>query len=183
MDHAPGPIIANVAPSVANMMGIQAPALEHATQTSTTAINVPQTGVHRPRNRNIPAPAPITCGTIKANCEDSLRCPNHEHNRTVAVTTRCRRRPRPGQLFGNVEKRRCKITLRVQLRTLATGSTGPNEGLHLLLLGELQLDNSALQADRDSMSSVLGVELGEYVRDVAFHAGFADRQLIGNLFV
>src|SRR6516165_5926290 len=33
------------------------------------------------------------------------------------------------------------------------------------------------------MSSVLSVELREYVRDVAFYACFADRQLIGNLFV
>src|SRR5215471_13977366 len=120
------------------MMGIPLPpVVEKAIHPSTTVINVPQIGVHRPRSRSIPAPAPITCGKIKANCEGSLSCPSPEQNRTVAVTTRCRRRPLPGQLFGNVEKRRCKNTpFHLQLRAFATSSKRPNEGLHLLLLGE-----------------------------------------------
>src|SRR5262249_29239362 len=46
----------------------------------------------------------------KEKCKGSLRCPNPQQSRTAAVTTRCRRRPLPGQLFGNVEKRRCKNT-------------------------------------------------------------------------
>src|SRR5215510_8901854 len=75
-----------------------------------TAISVPQIGVHNPRRRSIPAAAPITCGKNKPDCEGSLRCTNPEQNRSAAVTTRCRRRPLPGQLFGNVEKRRCKNT-------------------------------------------------------------------------
>ena len=33
------------------------------------------------------------------------------------------------------------------------------------------------------MSTVLGIQLREYVRDIAFHARFPDRQLIRNLFV
>src|SRR5262249_43179629 len=110
MDHAPGPIIAKVAPNVAKMMGIAPSALEYATHTSTAAINVPQTGVHRPSSRSTAALAPIACGKTKADCEGSLRCPKPEPSRAVAVTTRCRRRPRPGQPFGNVEKRRCKVT-------------------------------------------------------------------------
>ena len=110
-DHAPGPIIASVAPDVANMMESPSPlAQEKAIHTSTTAINAPQTGVHKPRNRSIPAPAPITCGQTKENCVASLRRPNANQNRNVAVTTRCRRRPLPGQLFGKAEKRRCKNT-------------------------------------------------------------------------
>ena len=62
----------------------------------------------------------------------------------------------------------------LQLRVIATSGTHPNEGLPLLLVGELELNNSSLQPDRDRMSPVLGVELGEYVRDVALHACFAD---------
>src|SRR5262245_8476412 len=111
MDQAPGPIIANEAPDVANIKGIAAlPALETAIHNSMTAIKVPQIGVHKPRRRSTPAPAPITYGKIRAKCKGSLRCPNPEQSRIVAVTTRCRRRPMPGQLFGNVEKRRCKNT-------------------------------------------------------------------------
>ena len=109
-DQAPGPIIASDAPDVANRMGIPPPPQEIATQSSRTAIDAPQIGVHKPRSRKIAAPAPIRCGSIKANCGASLRCPNAKHNRNVAVTRRCRRRPLPGQLFGNVEKRRCKYT-------------------------------------------------------------------------
>jgi hypothetical protein len=73
MDQAPGPIIANVAPKVANMRGIPPSALEKATHISTAAINVPQNGVHKPRSRNIPAPEPITYGKIEADCAASLR--------------------------------------------------------------------------------------------------------------
>ena len=122
MDHAPGPIIANEAPDVANMMGIPPPpALEKAIHTSTIAIKVPQMGVEKPRSRNIPAPAPITCGKIKADGGVvSLRGPNPKDNRNAAVTKRCRTRPLPGQLFGNAEKRRCK---RVCYETLQTGAS------------------------------------------------------------
>src|SRR5215831_19906455 len=107
MDHAPGPIIANEAPEVANMIGIATPPLETAIQTSMTAIKVPEIGVQKPTRRSTPAAAPITYGMITVKCEGSLRCQNPDQNRIVAVTTRCKRRPRPGQLFGNVEKRRC----------------------------------------------------------------------------
>ena len=108
MDHAPGPIIANVAPDAANIRGIPPPpALEKAIHNSTTAINVPQIGVHKPKSSSIPAPVPIRCGTER---DASLRRPNPKQNRNAAVTTRCRRRPLPGQPFGNAEKRRCKRT-------------------------------------------------------------------------
>jgi len=61
-----------------------------------------------------------------------------------------------------------------ELKVFATSSKRPKEGLCLLLSGELELDNSSLQPDRDSMGPILSVELREYVRDVAFHAGLAD---------
>ena len=56
----------------------------------------------------------------------------------------------------------------------ASSSRRPDEGHHLLLLGDLQLDNSSLQPDRDGMCSVLGAKFREDVRDVALHACLAD---------
>ena len=63
---------------------------------------------------------------------------------------------------------------RLELRVFTIGSKGPKEGLRFLLSGDLQLDNSSLQPDRDSMSPVFSAKLREYVRNVAFHACFAD---------
>jgi len=68
MDQAPGPTIARVAPSVANMTGIhESPERENAIHTSARATTVPVTGVHKPTRRNIPAQAAMTCGTTDAN--------------------------------------------------------------------------------------------------------------------
>ena len=69
MDQAPGPIIAKVAPRVANMMGMNGLAgREKAIQTSTMATSVPAIGVHKPTRRGIPALAAIICGRIGVNC-------------------------------------------------------------------------------------------------------------------
>src|SRR5262249_60959 len=108
MDHAPGPIIANVAPNVANRIGIPRWALEYATHASARAITVPQAAVQRAKRSNAPAAAPMRWEAITPACDGSLRCQSPEQHRTEAVITRCRSRPLPGQLFGNVEKRRCK---------------------------------------------------------------------------
>ena len=49
MDHAPGPIIARVAPKVANMIGIpRLPALEQTIHSSAIATTVPAIGVNAP---------------------------------------------------------------------------------------------------------------------------------------
>jgi hypothetical protein len=161
------------------------PPQRKAIQVSTSVIKVAQTGVHKPRSRNIPAPAPIRCGRIRENGGASVRCPNPNQSRNAATTTRCRIRPLPGQLFGNAEKRRCKNTplFVSSLGVSVKGSKGPNEALDLRLLGDLEFDNSPFQADRDRMSAVPCAELREYVRDVALHACFADRQVVGDLFV
>jgi len=58
MDQAPGPIIANVAPSTANKTDAQRlPDLDARIQTCAMAIRVPATGVHNPSNRHMPATA------------------------------------------------------------------------------------------------------------------------------
>jgi hypothetical protein len=63
IDQAPGPIIANVALSVATMTGIQAcTPRERRTQTSIKLTSVPTIGVHRPSKINIDKPAPMTSG-------------------------------------------------------------------------------------------------------------------------
>jgi hypothetical protein len=109
MDHAPGPIIARVAPKVAKMIGIpRPPELEQTIHSSTIVIIVPTTGVHKPTRSSIPATAANMCGTIDANCDVSLKCAIPEQNRVVAVNTRWSRMPMPGQPFGNVENKRCK---------------------------------------------------------------------------
>lgn len=109
IDHAPGPIIASVRPNAASIMEMPAPSTqENAIHDSTTAINAPQTGVHKPSSSNAPALAPMRCGTDE---DVPPICQKLKPNRNAAVTTRCSRRPMPGQPFGNTEKRRCKSHL------------------------------------------------------------------------
>ena len=75
MDHAPGPIIARVAPKVANTIGVpRRPALEQTIHNSTIATIAPAIGVHKPTRSSIPAAAANMCGTIDANCDASLTC-------------------------------------------------------------------------------------------------------------
>lgn len=60
IDHAPGPIIANVALSVARMTGIEGSTVrERMTQTSIKLTSVPTMGVHRPSKTKIDKPTPI----------------------------------------------------------------------------------------------------------------------------
>jgi hypothetical protein len=62
-DHAPGPIMANVALSVATMIGIlESPVRQRKSQISVTLVSVPTTGVHKPTKMNIDRPAPISSG-------------------------------------------------------------------------------------------------------------------------
>jgi len=62
-DQAPGPIIANVALSVAAMIGIHvSPLRERRTQISVRLVSAPTTGVQRPTKINTDKPAPINTG-------------------------------------------------------------------------------------------------------------------------
>ena len=68
IDHAPGPIIANVAPMTVNMTDpIASLALDHAIQPLAIATPIPATGVHSPQSKNAPAMAPAVRGTICAH--------------------------------------------------------------------------------------------------------------------
>jgi hypothetical protein len=67
IDHAPGPIIARVTPSVAKMMHIHGSRVwKKMRDISMIATSVPTTGVHKPTRRNIPAAAPTKSKTIWA---------------------------------------------------------------------------------------------------------------------
>ena len=78
MDHAPGPIIATVAPKVAKTIGNPLTASARTNNhSSTIATIVPAIGVHKPTRSSIPATAANmrgTCGTIDANCDACLKC-------------------------------------------------------------------------------------------------------------
>jgi len=111
IDHAPGPIIARLAPKAARSNGASPPErVENAIHSSTTAIEVPLTGVHRPKNSNMPQPAAIQWGILDRSWDDSRGYRHREQQRKAAVAVLSKRRPLPGQLFGNVEKSRCKST-------------------------------------------------------------------------
>jgi hypothetical protein len=72
-DQAPGPIIANVALSVARMIGIQTSVpRESKTQTSIKLTSVPTIGVHRPSKMNIDKPAAMSSGTA-ADADAALK--------------------------------------------------------------------------------------------------------------
>ena len=74
IDQAPGPIMANVAPSTTNVTeDTGSPALEHRIHPLAIATSVPATGVHSPIKRSIPATAPTACGTISAQAVASTR--------------------------------------------------------------------------------------------------------------
>jgi hypothetical protein len=64
IDQAPGPIMANVAPSTANVTeDTGLPPLDQRIHPSAITTSVPATGVHKPTKRNAPATAPTVCGT------------------------------------------------------------------------------------------------------------------------
>ena len=74
MDQAPGPIIANVAPSAANKTdGQRLLELDAMIHTCAIAISIPATGVHSPSNRHVPATALTVSGTISAHEDGSER--------------------------------------------------------------------------------------------------------------
>ena len=65
MDHMPGPIIATVMPRLASIIAVsELPNDAKDIQTSTMAIVIPATGVHRPKSRSMPATAAIRWGRL-----------------------------------------------------------------------------------------------------------------------
>jgi hypothetical protein len=137
MDHAPGPIIAMVAPNAASTIGIHGSLpLADAIHSSMAAIMVPMTGVHSPTRRSIPAQAAIICGIIDE--EKGFPVKSKIPNRTskMHVSTRCIRRPAPGHPLAKVEKSRCKIAPDPIVRKLRWDGNASKWETAILLLGE-----------------------------------------------
>jgi hypothetical protein len=70
MDQAPGPIIAKVAPRIANVTEMRG--LLECVRTfhvSTNAIRTPATGVQRPNNSSTPPAAPMIAGAMEADSD------------------------------------------------------------------------------------------------------------------
>ena len=88
IDQAPGPIIANVALSVARMMGIRrSPAREKRIQISTKQVSVPINGVHKPIKINIDKTAPISSGKAAGAESPAIRAVT-QYISSAATSTR-----------------------------------------------------------------------------------------------
>lgn len=56
-------------------------------------------------------------------------------------------------------------------------------GRFCLLLARIQLDDAALQTNGDGVGPIVGTELRQNISNAALDGRFADRKLIGNLFI
>jgi hypothetical protein len=71
----------------------------------------------------------------------------------------------------------------VKIRNRCTTRNTRKRGWNAPLSRGLQLDDSALQADRDRVGAVIGPEFGEDVLDVSLDGFLGDRELTSDLFV
>ncbi len=111
IDQAPGPIAANVAPRVAKIAAIHgSPRPDKTIHNSQIATTIPTTGVHKPMKSRSPAAAATECRTSKGMSDVTFACANAQWSNAAVVTSRCSRRPTPGQPLAKVEKRRCMAT-------------------------------------------------------------------------
>lgn len=86
MDHAPGPIMAKVAPSATSMMHTHGSAgWDVRMISSATAITIPAIGVHKPKSSRIPAPVAKACGMMVVSGAVARIFKSAERKRTAAV--------------------------------------------------------------------------------------------------
>lgn len=92
--------------------------------------------------------------------------------------SRSRSRPTPGQLFGKVENRRCRIHPNSIVLRSRRGPT-PSKGLAGVPLSgdvvQLQIDDSAFETYRNGMGPVVSSQFGKDIPDVALHGFFGER--------
>ena len=110
IDHAPGPIIANVPPRTANTNDNSLPAPAKAIHTSMMTSSAPARGVEKPARINNPSTAAMICGTIGPAAGNWLRATIPWNSKTIPVTSRCMKRPKPGHPFANVVNSRCTLS-------------------------------------------------------------------------
>ena len=74
---------------VANMIEIHGlPMWVNAIHNSTTVINVPTMGVQSPTRKSMPAHAPMMCGIIDMERDESVRWITQKQTSMIAATTR-----------------------------------------------------------------------------------------------
>jgi hypothetical protein len=149
IDNAPGPIIASVAPSVANMSAIHpSPGDTTAIHTSTTAISAPVTGVHKPNIIGIASTAPKACGAMVTTADISLNDTIQSWSKAIPVTNRWTRSPNPGHPLANVEKSLCNDASSWNLLVEATAIRATRKplivGVHDPTFGGSQSNDAAL---------------------------------------
>lgn len=101
----------------------------------------------------------------------------------IPATNRNRRRPIPGQPFGNIENNRCTRTSTSSLGVEQQPANPQEQWPEYTSFEGLEVDDAALQSNRDSMSAVIGAKFRENVLDVAFDGLLRNGQLIGDHFV
>ena len=66
---------------------------------------------------------------------------------------------------------------------IARSAKHPKVGRFFLLLARIQLNDATLQTNGDGMGPIVGTELRQNISNAALDGRFADRKLIGNLFI
>ena len=91
------------------------------------------------------------------------------------MITRKNRRPRPGQLLGNAENRRCRIDTQSYPRQCLTGSA-PSKGSSDAPLSSaaLKIDDSTLEPNGHSVGPIICTQFGQNIFDIAFDAFLGD---------
>jgi len=174
-DHAPGPIIARAAPKDASTICIdELLKWNERRDNSAMAISEPTMGVQRPTIKSVEQPAASNCKAIE-NGGVGANGPAMSCTSGIAVTARRNTNPVPGQPSGNVEKSLCT---RGPAFRLQIGERSRNP-----LSRCLEVDNAALQPDRNGVCPIVRIEFGEDVFDVTLHSLFRDGELSGDLFV
>jgi hypothetical protein len=187
IDQAPGPIIANADAKIAGPRATHgSPECEEnreiAIHTLAAAASTPASGVNMPTNRSTAAAIPITCRATVNGGGPSRMLLIPKRISAAPVSKRRRRRPAPGHPSAKVENSRCTIS-HLENREFTKESTDPKLGWRDTPFGGSKLDNSASYRGSDCVSPVVGVELREYICDVAFHGLLGNAKFVCDLFV
>ena len=95
------------------------------------------------------------CGVIDEEKDVPVGSKIPKRTSNTAVKMRCSRRPTPGKPFAKVEKSRCKTSPDKIVRKSQRNQNRSKLETAILLLGEIQFDDAALQADGYGMGAVV----------------------------
>jgi hypothetical protein len=106
--------------------------------------------------------------------DNASRCVIPQSNRAAQATTRMSKSPEPGQPRANVEKRRRKVESSQSRLGQLSNDRKPPMSLRATLLGNLKLDNAALERNHRRVSAVAGSKLRKNVLDSTLHGVFTN---------